>query len=146
MPPYRKPPVAGVAQRLGMLRLALAGEPRYRIDERELDAGASGYTYDSMQALRGEHPQDELVLVMGADQYAKRESWYRWRDLEKICRIAVAARPDSPAPGGNCIPIPLSVSDISASDIRARVGRGEDIAAMVPAGVAAYIHEHHLYT
>jgi nicotinate-nucleotide adenylyltransferase len=34
---------------------------------------------------------------------------------------------------------------ISASEIRARVARGEDISAMVPPAVAAYIHERGLY-
>jgi nicotinate-nucleotide adenylyltransferase len=34
---------------------------------------------------------------------------------------------------------------ISASDIRARLARGEDVSAMVPAKVLAYIRQHRLY-
>jgi nicotinate-nucleotide adenylyltransferase len=34
---------------------------------------------------------------------------------------------------------------ISASDLRARVARGEDISGMVPAGVADYIAREGLY-
>ncbi|RZI92334.1 MAG: nicotinate-nicotinamide nucleotide adenylyltransferase, partial [Variovorax sp.] len=35
--------------------------------------------------------------------------------------------------------------DTSATDIRARVARGEDIAALVPPAVARYIDQHLLY-
>src|SRR6202008_2593248 len=48
-PGYRNPPVAPAEHRLAMLKLALAGEPRYRIDIRELAPGASGYTVDTLR-------------------------------------------------------------------------------------------------
>jgi nicotinate-nucleotide adenylyltransferase len=35
--------------------------------------------------------------------------------------------------------------DISASDIRARVARGESIAGLVPEAVRRYIERQHLY-
>ena len=51
-PRYRNPPAAPAAHRVAMLRLALEGEPRYAIEERELAPNASGYTYDTLVALR----------------------------------------------------------------------------------------------
>ena len=84
------------------------------------------------------------MLLMGADQYAKRDTWHRWADIEKLCGIAVVARPgwktDEKAKA-----IPMTPLPISASDIRARIARGEDVAAMLPAPVLAYIREHALY-
>jgi nicotinate-nucleotide adenylyltransferase len=35
--------------------------------------------------------------------------------------------------------------DISASDIRARLARGADVSALVPARVLGYIRQHGLY-
>jgi nicotinate-nucleotide adenylyltransferase len=143
-PAYRTPPVAPGKDRVAMLRLALGTEPRYAIDERELQPGSSGYTHDTLCALKRESPAASFVLLVGADQYQKRASWHRWPELEKLCEVAVAARPgfrvDAPV-----TTIPMTPSAISASDIRARVARGEDISAMVPPAVAAYIHERGLY-
>ena len=51
-PAYRPAPVAAAAHRVAMLKLAIEGEPRYVIDERELRPGASGYTFDSVKALK----------------------------------------------------------------------------------------------
>ena len=141
-PPYRPAPVAAAAHRVAMLRLAIAGEPRYAVDERELRPGASGYTFDSISSLKGELPAAGLVLLMGADQYEKRASWHRWADLEKLCDIAVFARPGS---NTKAQIIPMAPVAISASDIRARIGRGEDVSGMLPAAVIGYIREKRLY-
>ena len=141
-PGYRSPPVASAADRVAMLRLALAGEPRYRIDERELAPGHSGYTVDTLESMRKESG-DRLVLVMGADQYQKLDSWHRPEEVRRLAEIAVVARPGSSAAGASLIPMPAM--DVSASDIRARIARGEDVSALVPQKVLNYIREKGLY-
>ncbi len=145
-PAYRKPPVAPAGDRVAMLRLALAGEPRFVIDERELSPAASGYTVDTLAALKNERPGEQLVFLMGADQYGQRSAWHRWADVEALSDIAVVARP-----GSNLVAnakaniVHMAPLPVSASDIRARVGRGDDIAGMVPAAVLGYIREKGLY-
>jgi nicotinate-nucleotide adenylyltransferase len=143
-PGYRPAPVAATAHRAAMLKLAVAGEPRYAVDERELAPDASGFTYDSVKALREENPDAEFTLLMGADQYEKRASWHRWTDLEKLCGIAVFARPGWTL-DTKVKMIPMTPSPISASDIRARIARDEDVAAMLPPAVLGYICQHGLY-
>ena len=146
-PRYRRPAVASPAHRLAMLRLALAGEPRYVIDPRELSDSATGYTVDSLHALKQQYGGDAVLhLIMGGDQYAKLDSWHRPDEVKRLARIAVVARPrfDIQAKGATVVPMePLA---ISASDIRARVARGEDIAPLVPPAVANYIRREGLYT
>jgi len=143
-PGYREPPVAPATERVAMLKLALAAEPRYAIDERELRPGASGFTFDSISSLKSENPGSRFLLIMGADQYEKRASWHRWAEIEQLCDIAVCARPGI-KPDGKAKTIPMTPMDISASGIRARVARGEDISSMVPAPVAEYIRTRGLY-
>ena len=143
-PGYREPPVAPAKERVAMLKLALAGEPRYAIDERELRPEASGFTFDSISSLKNENPGSRFLLIMGADQYEKRASWHRWAEIERLCDIAVCARPGIQL-DGKAKAIPMTLMDISASNIRARVARGEDISAVVPAPVAAHIRAQGLY-
>jgi nicotinate-nucleotide adenylyltransferase len=125
-----------------MLRLAIAGEPLYAVDERELQPGASGFTFDSVKALKTENPNAKFTLLMGTDQYEKRDTWHRWPELQELCEIAVVARPGSNV---NAKTIPMPPSSISASAIRGRIGRGEDVAAMLPPAVLGYIKEKGLY-
>lgn len=143
-PAYRPAPVAAAAHRLAMLKLATAGEPRYAVDERELSPQASGYTVDTLATLLNSHPGTSFVLLMGTDQYAKRATWHRWPDIEKQCEIAVVARPGW-NPDTNAKMISMTPIPISASDIRARLARGEDVSAMLPATVLGYIKEKGLY-
>jgi nicotinate-nucleotide adenylyltransferase len=143
-PGYRIPAVASAAQRLAMLRLATGGEPRYAIDERELAASATGYTVDTLHALKKEH--DILYLILGADQYAKLASWHRPEEVRRLARIAVFARPGFTFQDPSAEVVPMQPLPISGSDIRARVSRGESIAHLVPAAVANYIRRERLYT
>lgn len=139
-PKYRAPAQTPARHRLAMLRLALAGEPRYAIDERELDPAHSGYTIDTLQRLGG-----RPVLLMGADQYAKFETWHRWREILERADLAVCARPGWDAADGRARLVPFEPMDISASDIRARLARGADVSALVPAAVLDYIRQQDLY-
>jgi nicotinate-nucleotide adenylyltransferase len=142
-PRYRAPALASGEHRVAMLKLALADEPRFEIDARELAPGASGYTVDTLRELRLELGADTaLWLLMGADQHARLGQWHRPEDVKRLAQVAVFARPGFPV----CAPpIPMQPMSISSSDIRARVARGEDISTLVPAPVASYIAGHRLY-
>jgi nicotinate-nucleotide adenylyltransferase len=150
-PEYRTPPVASAEDRVAMLKLAISGEPRYALDERELAPGASGYTFDTLTALRAELGSDTpLVMLIGSDQYEKLDTWHRWRELFDLCRFAVFARPGwkesawiGPAEG--VIHVAMAPVPVSASELRERVARGEDISPFVPEAVARYIRERRLY-
>ena len=142
---YRNPAVASAHDRLAMLRLALEGDARSEIDERELAPGASGYTVDTLHELRLENGETPLYLLMGADQYAKLGSWHRPDEVRRLARIAVFDRPGSAIRDEKVKRIPFMPMPVSASDIRARVARGEDVCALVPAPVANYIARHGLY-
>jgi nicotinate-nucleotide adenylyltransferase len=145
-PRYRTPAVASGEHRVAMLKLALEGEPRYEIDARELAPGASGYTVDTLKELRLEYgPDTNLWLLMGSDQYSKLDTWHRPEDVKRLARIAVFARPGWKIAPGAARVIAFEPMNISASEIRARRSRGEDIGAFVPAAVANYIDTQRLY-
>lgn len=142
-PQYRAPAVASDRHRLEMLRLALAGEPRFEIDPRELRPGASGYTVDTLRALRAEG-MSELYLLMGADQYVKLGAWHQPQEVAALAKIAVFARPGVELPEP-VEPIPMPPMALSSTDLRARAARGEDLTAFVPPAVANYIRAQGLY-
>ena len=145
-PHYRTPAAASGEHRVAMLRLALADHDACEIDARELVPAASGYTLDTLKELRLEYGAGTpLWLLMGADQYAKLDTWHRPQDIRKLARIAVFARPEWKIRDAGAKVIALGAMKISASEIRARVARGEDISALVPPAVASYIAEHRLY-
>ena len=137
---YRDAARAPAADRVAMLKLALSGEPKFRIDERELAPGHSGYTVDTLKSLKLNQP----YLLMGADQYAKLDSWHQPDEILRLARIAVFSRPEN-ALDEKVKVVQMPSMPISSSDIRARAARGEDLAPLVPPAVARYIAGHGLY-
>jgi nicotinate-nucleotide adenylyltransferase len=142
---YRPPSATPGKDRAAMLRLAVEGEPRFAVDERELRPGATGYTVDTLRALRSELGDAELYLLMGADQYAKLDSWHRPDEVRRLARLSVFGRPGIQVKD-NVKFIPMRPMTVSASEIRARVKRGEGLDDLVPSAVASYIARHRLYS
>ena len=145
-PRYREPAVASGEHRVAMLRLALEREPRWEIDARELGPNVSGFTVDTLQELRLELGRDtELVLLMGADQLGKLATWHQPAEVRRLATLAAAGRPGFETGQEKALRVEMPPMAISGTDIRARVARGEDIAALVPAAVASYISGQRLY-
>jgi nicotinate-nucleotide adenylyltransferase len=129
-----------------MLRLAIEGEPRFALDERELAPAATGYTVDTLRALRSELGDEaELHLLIGADQYEKLASWHRPDEIRRLARIAVFGRPGIQLKKEANL-IPMEPMAVSSSELRERARRGEDLSRMVPPAVANYIARRRLYS
>ncbi len=137
-PRYRQPPVASAADRVAMLKLAL-DDPRYVIDERELAPGASGYTVDSLRALKREHPKDELFLLIGADQYEKFRDWREPDEVTRLAQLVVFPRPGFSARGARVLAMPPM--PVAGTELR----EGKNFAGQVPTAVANYIERKGLY-
>jgi len=168
-PPHREAPVASVAQRLAMLRAAIADEPRFQVDERELKRQGPSYTVDTLATLRAEHPGDALVLLLGSDAFLGLPGWRRWHELFRLAHVAVLHRPgwdlksggelgeelerrqaaDARAalarPAGGILLQAVTPQDISSTKVREAAAAGRDLALLVPPPVAALISDSHCY-
>jgi nicotinate-nucleotide adenylyltransferase len=140
--------------REAMLRLLIAGEPRFTVDTRELRRAGLTYTIDTVRELNAEAPGTEWWLVIGQDQYRRFDTWRDWPEIVARFGLAVAARageaPQAP-PAVAAVPhrvqvLHLPSMDIAASDIRTRCAEGREIASLVGQPVARYIDQHALYT
>ena len=145
-PPHRGAPIAPAADRAAMVRLAIAGEPRFVLDERELRKSSPGYTVETLEDLHKElGPKADLVLLIGADQYSRLDSWHRWQDLFGLARIAVFARPGlSLGETDRVSVVPMEPLDISSTSIRERISAGQPPRGLVPDAVLDYIQSHRL--
>jgi len=143
--------ISSAEDREAMVRAAIEGEPRFVLDRTELDRQGPSYTIDTVLALRARHQNAQFFLVIGADQYAGLHTWRGWQELLGAVTLAVANRPGVMPPVDAVVlstphrVVPLPMQDISATDIRERVARGQSIDSLVPPAVARYIKSHALY-
>ena len=143
--------LAPAADREAMVRLAIAGEPRFVLDRTELRRGGVSYTLDTVRDLAAAEPDSTWVLILGQDQYAGLHTWRDWRELVARVTLAIANRPDVVAANNPQIAnvphqlVQLPMMDVSSTDIRERLRHAMPIDDLVPPSVARYIDQHHLY-
>jgi len=172
-PPHRGAPRTAATHRLEMVRRAIAGNPRFAVDAREVQRPQPSYTVDTLTALRAELGNEQpLWLLLGADAFLGLPSWHQWQQLFDLANIAVAARPGTrllqsdsipgdlkhevsqrqqtggaPAgPAGTVRLQQMTPLDISATAIRDTLARRGSARYLLPDAVLDYIHEHQLYT
>ena len=81
-PPHREAPQVSAEQRLTMVRLATAGNPRFSVDAAEVEAQTYSYTILTLERLRQHYgPAQPLVLLLGADAAAGLASWLLTRRI-----------------------------------------------------------------
>jgi nicotinate-nucleotide adenylyltransferase len=133
--------------RATMLSLALSGMPGFELERIELDRGGPSYTVHTLQELRKRDPAADLLLLLGADAAAELSGWHEAERIPQLARVVVFARPGSPVPKSPLIAQVIAVPalDISATEVRRRVSRGQSIRYWVPDVVAEYIVRHRLY-
>ena len=175
-PGHRGAPAAGVEHRLAMLRLAIAGEPRFTLDDVDARSTAPTFTVNTLTRLRAAlGSETPLVLIIGADQLLALDTWREWKRLFGLAHIAVAQRPRfelqsgsltgelaleyarrasgpaelaelTRAPAGRIVAFGMTPLDISASAIRADIAAARSPRYLLPDAVLDYIGSHRLYS
>lgn len=170
-PPHRSAPRAAAAARLEMVRRAIAGNPRFRLDKGEAQSAEPSYTVTLLERLRAACGAQPLVLLLGADAFLGLAAWHRWRELSGLAHLAVATRPGhelaadalpraladhlpppvndpSPlegAPAGRVVRFAMTPLGISASLLRAHLAAGVSARYLLPEAVREYILLNRLY-
>ena len=143
--------LAPEGDRLEMARIAVkyAGlEGRLKVSDAEFSMPRPSYTIDTLERLRGEFPERDFSLLMGADILDELERWKDWRKLLAEYRIMVYPRPGY-VPQHHLDEVMLledaPVWDYSSTRVRNAIkdSRGGD---MIPEAVMEYIKEHKLWS
>ena len=169
LPPHRRQPLATPEQRLTLLRLAVAEQPGFVIDERELRREGPSYMVDTLASLRAELGATSLCLLLGRDAFNDLPGWHRWRNILEFTHLIVLERPGAaPTPAGELSQLlehcrldhpgalweksaggilfqPVTQLAISATRIRQLLAQGHSPRYLLPEAVWNCIREHGLY-
>jgi nicotinate-nucleotide adenylyltransferase len=144
------PSVASPQDRLEMVRLAVADDANYTVDDTEIARKGLSYTVDTLEHLSKRHPGAELFLLLGEDALA---GVPQWRNPERIRELATLAVMRRSGPEGSPVtPIAVGVTavstrrvDVSSTEIRDRLRAGKSIKGFVPESVERFIDARGLY-
>lgn len=156
--------ISSAADRVEMVRRAIADNPLFRVCTLEVERPGPTYTVDTLTALHRQVGRGaRLFLILGLDALADFPLWKQPERVLQLCSLVVAPRTipsEAQASRSNApkqqeealrglvdqaIQLDMPVIGISSSEIRRRVAQGLSIRYLVPYGVATYIAEHHMY-
>lgn len=167
---HRTQPVASPAQRLAMIRAAVADTPLLVADECELQRPGTSYTVDTLNSFRHEFgEQKSLCLLLGNDAFSGFMQWRNPHEILGLAHLVVMQRPGYRLPEDAALRSLLnrrrtqSVGDlhvkpagkilfhdvtqlgISSSDLRERAAQGRSIRYLTPDSVIQLIEKNSLY-
>ena len=169
-PPHRGETYAQASLRLDMVRAATANEPRFVVDDCEVQRQGPSYTVDTLAAMRAEQPEAPMGLILGMDAFLGLANWHRWNEILDYAHIVVAHRPGWRAPDIGAIGELISEHgthriddlheqrdnliyihavtqlEISSTEIRDLVGAGRDPRFLMPDVVRDIITESKCYS
>lgn len=94
LPPHKQEEdMPSSVQRLEMVRLAVTGNPHFKVSDIEVKRGGKSYTIDTIEALLPLHPGAELFFITGLDSFLDIETWKEWERLLSLCSFVVLSRP-----------------------------------------------------
>ncbi len=151
--------LASAADRLEMVRLAIAGDPGLDACALEIERGGVSYAVETMAAFREQRPDCEPHFIIGMDSLRELHLWRRAEELLRLCAFITVERPgvDCPiSPDGLRLPAPWAqrlldgvirgrLCDVSSREIRRRVAENLPIRYLVPSAVEQYILRRGLY-
>lgn len=126
---------------------------KVEVSDIEREMGGKSYTINTIRELSKRFPGERFYLLIGGDMLFSFDKWFKYESILKESAVCAVSREDDSFTDmvefankmGRVKVLPTNVVEISSTDIRERISRGEDISELVPRGVAEYIEKNKLF-
>lgn len=153
-PPHKKTGTAA-SVRHHMIKLAIDGTDNFFACDYEIKKDGYSYTSDTLRYLRRKYPKDDFYFIIGGDSFEAFFTWHEPEEILKLCKILVYARNGTPTDiqiedfnkkhNASLRLIHAEGTDISSTEIRMRMEKGEDMSAYLDERVNEYIKRNSIY-
>lgn len=132
--------------RFEMVKLAIENEHGLKASDFEFYLTRPTYTICTLEKLKANFPQHQFLLLIGGDNLTIFHKWFEYQKIVSEFGLIVYPRPGFQPenlpqfPHTTFISAPLI--DLSATEIRKRLVKGESIAGMVPEKVGSFLIQH----
>jgi nicotinate-nucleotide adenylyltransferase len=149
---------ATAKDRLEMCRLAFAEMDGVIVSDLEMRREGKSYTVDTLRELYD--PAGRLFLLMGTDMLLTLDKWREPEEIFKLCYPVYIRREEDAALDGRIVEkitsyqekfgkvvrrVVAPAIELSSSDVREAIAKGQTVDGMIPPAVARYIETNQLY-
>jgi nicotinate-nucleotide adenylyltransferase len=145
-PPHKKGKQLEPKKRFLMAKLAVAGNPNFKVLDLELKRKGKSYTVDTIVELKNKYPRDSFYLIIGSDLAKDFKKWKNSQKIKKMVTIIVAKRRGSSFRSSKSFKqVDIIQIELSSSQIRERIKKGKTVKYLIPKKVEDYIKENNIY-
>ena len=150
-PPHKDFDEKQSEKRLEMVKQAVKNYKKFEVDDIEYKRKAPSYTYDTIKQI---YNGERINFAIGTDAFEKIESWYKIDKLKDMLCFYVFMRENNFNPeklkylkekGFVYKLMNMPFEDISSTEIRKKIQKGEDFSTLVDKNVVEYIYEHEIF-
>lgn len=132
--------------RYQMARIAVHGEAGIVASDYELHLPKPSYTWNTLQKLRADEPDNTFVLLIGGDNWQLFSQWYRADDILRNYQIVVYPRRgssiDKTLLPANVTVVDTELLDISSTEVRKMARKGRDFSMYVPPSIVPLVRRY----
>ena len=150
IPPLKKQQdLLDVETRLHMVDLSIKDNPYFEVSRVEIERGGTSYTFETLKIFKEFFKNKaQLFFIAGSDVLKNIHLWKKKEEIFKLARFIVVTRKNFKIPSSlpkEIEKFEMETIEISSSQIREKIKRGESIRYMVPESVRKFILEKKLY-
>ena len=175
IPPHKSTGnMASSRDRFRMVELAIGKRQEFIPSSIEIEAPQRSYSFITLEKVKRLYPVSWLFFILGIDAYLEIKTWKSYQEVLRQCLFIVLSRPGydlkkarrllnkeedvrvTEVSGAgpisetllsefNVFLAPIEALDISSTEIREKIRKGEPVSGLIPPPVGEYIREKHLY-
>ncbi|MCD8328535.1 MAG: nicotinate (nicotinamide) nucleotide adenylyltransferase [Ruminococcus sp.] len=160
IPPHKQAvDLASDNDRFNMCRLATKRISNAEVSDIEIKSEGKSYSVLTLRKLILTYPKSDyrLYFLMGSDMLLCFEKWFEFRDILSLCSLVCITRNSDDKLkikaqaeklrdlGGEIIIVNTEPLEISSSEIRDLIRKGEDLSCFLDDAVVKYISESGIY-
>ncbi|HIK18601.1 MAG TPA: nicotinate (nicotinamide) nucleotide adenylyltransferase [Leptolyngbyaceae cyanobacterium M33_DOE_097] len=154
-PPHKPELCESFAQRLEMVRRAIADQPAFIASDIDQHQAGRSYAIETLVQLQQHYPQSDWYWILGDDAFKSLPRWRQAHQLIEQCTWLIAPRVTELAHPASTVALNSNVRQmwlkmpqigVSSSQVRDRVAQQKSIRYLVPESVRLYIESQKLYT
>ena len=137
--------------RLELVSLAIKSNPKLQVSSIEFDLPTPNYTIQTLKKIKAYYPKDNFVLILGEDNLSSFDKWKDYSNILSDYELYVYPRRNNEAIPKNLQEHPkikrsnAPQIEISSSEIRKRIQKGEDVSKLIPKLSWSYLKKKSFY-
>lgn len=134
--------------RLHLVELAIADNPKLRASNIEFHLPKPSYTIDTLTYLKERFPLEQFSVILGSDSFQNIHRWKNYEQLVKDYSFLVYNRPGftvTETHGARITILEAPLLELSSSYIRKQIKENKSIKYLLPEIVEKYILQNRYY-